>query len=387
VQRSCDTVLKFFITIVQHITAIIQEYQERLNQIPYVPRTSFRRASVGHSCDANKNFLTFLFRDQTTGMQFLKDVGLIRSKMQCNSCGNDMTWYVEPNIPDGFSWRCQRVAGKKCSGSRSVRHRSCFQQSPHAPGGSVPYVRHPATRTCRHNTITSMIIDWKLRYILQKQCWYTWKAALRRSAVLTRPLRSTRPISVGENTIGQPVKDQCVFGGVERESGRTFLVTVPDRTADTLTNVKRVSIESGTTLTSDCWAAYWEIESQGYTHRNVSHSNSFVNSDRRDNTNTIECTWHHVNAFLVSYHRQEYEYHLAYYMLAAKCNAHKCLCSLNALPLPHLSTGLPVLHTPTPNSAPRDFQLFISVKIHTALQVSGRSHSWQRNFRHVSSSA
>ena len=30
---------------------------------------------------------------------------------------------------------------------------------------------------------------------------------------------------------GHPVKEQCVFGGVERESGKTFLV--PNRTADT----------------------------------------------------------------------------------------------------------------------------------------------------------
>jgi len=32
--------------------------------------------------------------------------------------------------------------------------------------------------------------------------------------------------------MGHPVKGQWVFVGVERESGRTFLVPVPDRTAD-----------------------------------------------------------------------------------------------------------------------------------------------------------
>ena len=34
-----------------------------------------------------------------------------------------------------------------------------------------------------------------------------------------------------------PVKGQWVFGGVERESGKTFLFPVPDRTADTLMTV------------------------------------------------------------------------------------------------------------------------------------------------------
>jgi len=52
---------------------------------------------------------------------------------------------------------------------------------------------------------------------------------------------------------GYPVKGQWVFGGVERESGRTFLVSVPDRTADTLMAVIDAWIEPGTAVISDCW--------------------------------------------------------------------------------------------------------------------------------------
>ena len=36
----------------------------------------------------------------------------------------------------------------------------------------------------------------------ERQCWCIWRAALKRSAVLKRPLKSTRACSVGENTIG-----------------------------------------------------------------------------------------------------------------------------------------------------------------------------------------
>jgi hypothetical protein len=56
-----------------------------------------------------------------------------------------------------------------------------------------------------------------------------------------------------------------VFGGVERGSGKTFLVAVPDRNVDTLTNVIHTWIEPGTTLISDCWTAYQDIESEGYS--------------------------------------------------------------------------------------------------------------------------
>jgi hypothetical protein len=51
---------------------------------------------------------------------------------------------------------------------------------------------------------------------------------------------------------GHPSKDQWVFGGVERESSRTFLVPVPDRTADTLVAIISDWIETGTMVISDC---------------------------------------------------------------------------------------------------------------------------------------
>jgi transposase-like protein len=111
-----------------------------------------------------------------------------------------------------------------------------------------------------------------------------------------------------------------VFGGVERESGRTFLVPVRDRTADTLMAIIRDWIGPGTTAISDCWAAYRDLESLGYAHRTVNHSIYFVEPETGAHTNTIESTWRSVKVFLGQYNRVE-DYHLAHYMFAARCNA------------------------------------------------------------------
>jgi hypothetical protein len=109
--------------MVHHITNVIKEYQDILREMPYVPKSPYRRDSLGYSGDANKNFLAFLFSDQPTGIQFLKDVGLIRNKVQCNFCGRDMISYADPNVLHGFRSRCPRmVAGTMCSGCRSIRH-------------------------------------------------------------------------------------------------------------------------------------------------------------------------------------------------------------------------------------------------------------------------
>jgi len=52
---------------------------------------------------------------------------------------------------------------------------------------------------------------------------------------------------------GHSVKGQWVFGGVERGTGRTFLVAVHDRSAETLIGLSKQWILPGTTIISDCW--------------------------------------------------------------------------------------------------------------------------------------
>jgi transposase-like protein len=108
---------------------------------------------------------------------------------------------------------------------------------------------------------------------------------------------------------GHPVKGQWVFGGVERESGKTFLVPLPYRTADTLKAVIDAWIEPGTAISSDCWGAYRDLDAQGYAHRTVNHSTGFSDQRSGAHTYTIERTWHHVKAFLRLYNRKR-ELHL-----------------------------------------------------------------------------
>jgi len=78
--------------------------------------------------DVNKLFLMHLFIYMDLGIQFLKDVGLIRSKVTCNTCGRDMTWCADAKR-DGFRWRCRRKSVVMCSESKSIKHSSRFQHT------------------------------------------------------------------------------------------------------------------------------------------------------------------------------------------------------------------------------------------------------------------
>jgi len=50
----CCSELQICRNMVQRITIIIKNYQDRLRDMPHVPKTSFQRDSLGFSGDANK---------------------------------------------------------------------------------------------------------------------------------------------------------------------------------------------------------------------------------------------------------------------------------------------------------------------------------------------
>jgi len=54
--------------------------------------------------------------DQAMAIQFMKEIGLLQSKVQCNTCDQDMMWSADSNRFEGFRWRYQRTnAGNRCN--------------------------------------------------------------------------------------------------------------------------------------------------------------------------------------------------------------------------------------------------------------------------------
>ena len=89
-----------------------------------------------------------------------------------------------------------------------------------------------------------------------------------------------------------------VFGGIERDTKNCFLVSVEDRSADTLIPIIMKPVLLGTTIISDCWKAYSKLEEEGFQHQTVNHSKEFINKETGAHTNTIESTWRAVKTSL-----------------------------------------------------------------------------------------
>lgn len=86
-----------------------------------------------------------------------------------------------------------------------------------------------------------------------------------------------------------------MFGGVERVSGKCFLVEVPNRTAETLTAEIEAHVLLGSHIISDGWAAYaniGNIRNGIYLHSVVVHQDNFVDPhDRKVHTQNVENMW------------------------------------------------------------------------------------------------
>lgn len=92
---------------------------------------------------------------------------------------------------------------------------------------------------------------------------------------------------------GRVVPGCWVFGRIQRDNPKNvFMVTVEKRDEATLLPIIRKFIRPGTTIISDCWKAYTNLERNGYMHLTVNHLTNFVEQDTGAHTNLMEGSWH-----------------------------------------------------------------------------------------------
>ena len=94
---------------------------------------------------------------------------------------------------------------------------------------------------------------------------------------------------------GQWRDGHCVFGSIERDSGKCFLIEVLDRSAATLQPLIEQYILPGSHIMSDGWAAYANIDAirHGiYLHSVIVHQCDFADpDDPRVRTEYVENMW------------------------------------------------------------------------------------------------
>ena len=91
------------------------------------------------------------------------------------------------------------------------------------------------------------------------------------------------------------MQEGWAFGGIQRSTKERFVVLVPDRKEATLLPIIQKYIKVGTTIMSDEWRSYFNLDKYGYKHYTVNHSKNFVNpEDPNVHTQSIECNWRYL---------------------------------------------------------------------------------------------
>lgn len=105
-----------------------------------------------------------------------------------------------------------------------------------------------------------------------------------------------------------------ILGGYQRKSKLFFLISVPDRKAETLLPIIQKQVYQGTTIITDELKSYKKLDTLGFIHKSVNHSKYFVDPDNSNiHTNTIEGFWMHLRKYMPNI-KKDSELYTLYFM-------------------------------------------------------------------------
>lgn len=224
--------------------------------------------------------------------------GLLKKKFICDICLIERKLIPSNTTSDGFIWKC---SSKKCSKStNSIRKDSVFNKFKLSLKAIFfiiydfsinlsPKIIQKETKLS-NVTITHYF---KFCRLLIENYYFCFESNKKIGG-------NNKIIEIDEcclyrrkYNVGRVTNQIWIFGGIERgENGRCFFEKVNNRKAETLKEVLLRRVEPGTTINSDSWKGYKNLEEMGFQHFRVNHTTNFVNPSLPEiHTQKIESTW------------------------------------------------------------------------------------------------
>ncbi|MCG7867879.1 MAG: IS1595 family transposase [Candidatus Thiodiazotropha taylori] len=251
------------------------------------------------------NFFHVFLSEERLAHSWCRSNGLLAKSLPCHICGAETELRYRANYVASESFRCTRNS----SHERQTRTYSFFE------GAKLPvndimlflksYIEGNSLKQCATfagMSYGSTAVDWAT-YIRDM-----FKDYFKRNI---EPQVLSGEIEIDESLFGRRVKYHrgnpnvgvkvWVFGLVERSSNTIILYPVNDRTEATLVPLIQRHVAEGSTIYSDGWSAYCDLNNLGYKHFTVLHKYAFkkiyVDVDTKEevvvHTNRIEGAWKH----------------------------------------------------------------------------------------------
>ncbi|XP_050093815.1 uncharacterized protein LOC126576547 [Anopheles aquasalis] len=270
-----------------------------------------------------------IIEDDETLVTFLMEAGILPASRNCPTpdCGRPMTLNRAVRRSDKYRWVCR---GGACAGREvSVRDKTIFSDSK-MPMRQIIHLIFEWSRDGDRDTVAADV-GCHLNTV------YSWFKILREAAALHvrnshQILGGTgETIEVDESVLVKrkanrgrmPANAQkWVVGGICRRTRRCFFELVEDRSMGTIESVIGRHVASGTTIMTDGWRSYNNLDERGFGHMVVNHSLYFVCPlDRNVHTQNIENRWRWLKRFLSDKgsHKGNIETYMEEYLFRNRC--------------------------------------------------------------------
>lgn len=229
-------------------------------------------------------------------LNFCQEHKLLATSKKCVTCGTICNLVTREDTSDGFTWRC---TASICQRRLSIRTGTFFAKSKLAMACIIKIIylwaferasKKDLQRECGVKSAHT-IADWKkfLRDICQDHFVRNPRqiGGPGRTVEIGETLFNRRKYNVGR--ISEPV---WVFGGYDPTEKEGFLVSVPNRNAETLLPLIKKYILPGSTVVSDCWKEYSKGGGEGYRDLTANHQVHFVDAQTKSTpTHVVAVMW------------------------------------------------------------------------------------------------
>lgn len=269
-----------------------------------------------------KTLLTNIAKDNDTSINWMLSKRLLNPEPKCPKCDGLMKEEKITNseiIP--FRWRCEK---SRCRGTRSLLSDSwwenCRIRLDHSLIIVYCFSRKLSITECVHelNGIISSKTVGEWYSLCREMCSYELGNEEKHGKIGgpgTIVEVDEAKFGKRKNHRGSRREGVWVIGGFCRNTGDIFLQPVLDRTKATCQEVIQENIKNGTTIFTDMWASYEDLDDleNEFDHWAVNHTYCFKNDDDV-HTNGIEGTWKWVKASLTGVPRDKKPEHFMEYI-------------------------------------------------------------------------
>ncbi|GFY51338.1 DDE_Tnp_IS1595 domain-containing protein [Trichonephila inaurata madagascariensis] len=233
-------------------------------------------------------------------IEFLKEAGLIKSELLCESCNVPMI-FTEDDSSSFFgdqSWIC-RNESNEIGCTKTIRHASYFKFS------ELTLIE---IFLLSYFIVTGMEDFAIEQFFFPSSTVSNWRMFVTDIILDNLQLTSQKIGGVGkvvEIDLVKYHKPMCndvqwVFGGIERGTRKLVLIVIPDRTEETIIDTIKKWIEPETTGYSETWKTVPLLKKEDYEHLAIKYKISLIDSSSKRDTKKIKRIWHKVNEFLPS---------------------------------------------------------------------------------------